>query len=310
MKKIIVPILSTAMIFTGCLSMERSMEQRVAIEAVNMESHKIMAQYNHLIEEESKPEDVILFIDNNVDYLSEENADEIMVDLFDYLSSYGDVYMDKLFKDKTQETLNKIFPNGFDESEIHHISDRRIKELLREIVNGRYKFVRFEGSYYPVVDYDYLKRYSPYVSDGIKDYFKLMGRESAKVMVKDGTLSISWDELGERLIQVETYLEKYPDSSFKKECTSLYLTYLQVYIWGMEDTQVDKENSIILEEAYNSYEKMARKYKDTNIGEMLGQYVNILDKNNRIINENIEKSRDGLYKNAISILDKEMENGQ
>ncbi|PAB57047.1 hypothetical protein [Anaeromicrobium sediminis] len=310
MKKVIVPILATVMIFTGCSSTETSMEESAVVEVVNMESDKIMAQYNHLIEKESKPEEIILFIDDNMDYLSEENADEVMIDLFNYLSHYGDVYMEKLFKDKTQETLENIFPNEFHESEIHHISNRRIRGLLREIVNGRYKLVRFEGSYYPVVDYDYLKKYGPYVSDEIKDYLKLMGRESAKVMSKDSALNISWDELGERLVQTETYLEKYPNSLLKKQCTSLYLAYLQVYIWGLENTRIDNDQSIILEDPYNSYEKIATKYQDTSIGDMLGQYVNILNKSNRIINEDIEKSREGLYKNAMSVLDEEVKNGQ
>lgn len=315
MKKIIVPILAVSVLLGGCsktptddpkASIPKKVDQKItnSAEIMKENSKKIMAEYVQMIEKEVKPYEVIFFIDDNMKKVSKENANEMIKELEEYQNIYAEKYTDMLFGEDFQIKLMRAFSTKIDEASIDTIQDPKLKDLMYEISHGGYKFISLEGQYYPIINYEALKKYKPYLSDDIKDYIDLMAVESNQVMSDDAGLMISLDELGHRAIAVEKYLGKYPDSMMKKQASNLYLNYFQIYILGLPNTPLwDPETKKISDEALNSYKELVKENEQTESVKALKDYIKVIEKNNMKETNEINQFRDGLYKQVVQKLD-------
>lgn len=305
MKKLTVLVIA-AIVLSGCSpkEMQESVQNSdVIVQSIDIESDRLMIEYNQLIEEEKSPKEIIEFIDNNINYISQINADETMINLFEYLWKYNQIYMDTFFKGNVQHNLREVFKGDVIQSEIYKIKNSRTKKLVKDVLSGGYKIIMSEGEYYPIINFDYLKRFAPYVSNETQEFLKIMSRESANILSDDGALNVSWDEVGERLVGCEVYLNQYPKGDFRKQIISLYLAYLNVYMWGIDNSPVVDGDGTILPEVINSYDKIASKYAETKIGQLIEEYVNVVNENHDKIDEEIKKLRQEFYENNISTLD-------
>ncbi|MBF8982863.1 hypothetical protein IZY60_04875 [Lutibacter sp. B2] len=314
MKKIIVPILAVSVLLGGCsktliddpqASTQKKIDQKVVSsgEIINKDSKKIMAEYVRMMKKEAKPYEVVFFIDKNIRKVVQENANEMIIELESYQNIYGEKYTDILFSKDFQIELMRSFSEKADEEAINQIQDAKLKDLMYEMIHGGYKFISLEGDYYPIINYEVLKKYKSYLSDDIKEYIDLMAEESNQVMSDDAGLMISLDELGNRVITVEKHLEKYPDSRTKKQASTLYLNYFQAYIWGLPNTPLwDTETKKISDEALSSYKKIVAENKESKSAKALKDYIKAIEANNMKETDQINQFRDGLYKEVVQQL--------
>lgn len=323
MKKLLLCLLAVSLVLGGCTTKakhtaeennhneqvsQETKQEKNETKTTKEEAQKIMLEYNELLTK-GKPYEVMDFIDKNIDKVSQENAEEMIIGLEKVQKEYMDDYTDVLFEGEWEEQkkkmdqLDKVFGEQSYRGKIEDIEDEDLKALVVETLKGGYKYVMLEGSYYPMIDYSLLKKYNPFLSEQMKDYIKIAATESDELTWNDAAVVISWEELGNRVIQAEKYLAKYPQSPMKKEVGELYAMYMGAYIYGANNTpSFDYETKKIKEELLNTYKNTISENEGTVTAQMMKAYLQIIEKNDYKANEYVMEEANRLYKKAMEKL--------
>ena len=146
--------------------------------------------------------------DNNI-ILGE--IDEVTTEFLDgiYNSSEGKEFTEEDWND-TNKVLNKY------DLELWDIGEGIV--TIREL---------------PHLYYDLFK---DYVTDDYKEYLKIWAKDNEELYQADAGLMISFEELGERIITWENFLNKFPNSTLKQRVNDLLNSYREDYILGMDNT--------------------------------------------------------------------------
>ena len=123
----------------------------------------------------------------------------------------------------------------------------------------------------PHLYYDVFK---DYVTDDYKEYLRIWAKDDEKLYQADAGLLISFEELGERIITWENFLNKFPNSKLKTKVADLLNSYREDYILGMENTPTidgGYENIpiTIYEDAKNEYDRFMKKYPNSPTVELI-----------------------------------------
>ena len=139
----------------------------------------------------------------------------------------------------------------------------------------------------------YYKTFKDYVTDDYKEYLKITSKENEEHYVADSGLCITLEELGDRIVTWENFLEKYPNSKLNDKVNNICNSYRRDYILGVPGGIYDYRESA------EEYNRFIKKYPDSPTTELLGYYLEEvnLDKPedndsealSRIVDEYIEK---------------------
>ena len=139
----------------------------------------------------------------------------------------------------------------------------------------------------------YYKTFKDYVTDDYKEYLKITSNENEEHYVADSGLCITLEELGDRIVTWENFLEKYPNSKLNDKVNNICNSYRRDYILGVPGGIYDYKESA------EEYNRFIKKYPDSPTTELLGYYLEEvnLDKPedndsevlSRIVDEYIEK---------------------
>ena len=254
---------------------------------------KVMPEFISLVGENSKPDVLIEFMDKNIASVSRDDAAKMLVELEraqqGYLAALEGKYYDG---NAIQESLSKIYNAEFDLDKIYETQDQELKSLLKETRDMGYKVETAEGMFFPVLDYDYLKKFSPYASDDIKEYIDIMAVESNKVPAKDAALVISWDEVLERALVQEAYIGKYGSSSKIEAVKELQKKYLTFILFGLNNTPLFSYDTKTMDkEAREAYSKAVEGNKDSELMKLLGSYMKVVEKSGYKLTDEVDKFR-------------------
>ncbi len=250
---------------------------------------------------------VIDFINNNIGKLTSIEGDKMILELESLLESSLESFRNEILN-LTEDQFNELMELKGDElffpkSKVEDISNEELGELINNIFNSNYKLINIEGMFEPIIDYEALKKYNKNISDEIKDYIKIKANNSNEPMAIDGGLRISYDDLGERILEVEEYVKKYYEGHRYEEVLGLYRTWLGLYLNGLPNTPIkDYENSIIRKEVYESYKKTA-KTKDSITAFVVDKYIDIIDENKGKIDDRVKGEVLSLVNEALSLLE-------
>ena len=139
----------------------------------------------------------------------------------------------------------------------------------------------------------YYKTFKDYVTDDYKEYLKITSDENEEHYVADSGLCITLEELGDRIVTWENFLEKYPNSKLNDKVNNICNSYRRDYILGVPGGIYDYKESA------EEYNRFIKKYPDSPTTELLGYYleeVNLDEPENndsedlsKMIDEYIEK---------------------
>ena len=139
----------------------------------------------------------------------------------------------------------------------------------------------------------YYKTFKDYVTDDYKEYLKITSKENEEHYVADSGLCITLEELGDRIVTWENFLEKYPNSKLNDKVNNICNSYRRDYILGVPGGIYDYKESA------EEYNRFIKKYPDSPTTELLGYYleeVNLDEPENndsedlsKMIDEYIEK---------------------
>ena len=127
----------------------------------------------------------------------------------------------------------------------------------------------------PHLYYDVFK---DYVTDDYKEYLKIWAKDNEELYQADAGLMISFEELGERIITWENFLNKFANSTLKQRVNDLLNSYREDYILGMDNTPTidggyDNVPITIYEEAKKEYDRFMKKYPNSPTVELIKYFL-------------------------------------
>ena len=196
--------------------------------------------------------------------LNKEEADELYEQ---YLESNNtilenlNIEHDKLLSGGINGIYNKDIAENFTDEEMK-IANKFLNKYDLEL------WYLARGSYIirEVPDF-YYKTFKDYVTDDYKEYLKITSNENEEHYVADSGLCITLEELGDRIVTWENFLEKYPNSKLNDKVNNICNSYRRDYILGVPGGIYDYKESA------EEYNRFIKKYPDSPTTELLGYYL-------------------------------------
>lgn len=314
-KRLFIPILIMALVFVlilnGCKKEEPVEEPTPTpppnngevVEVEDDEKALIMEEFTQVVEG-NDPLIIKEFLDENIAKLSQLEGNEM-------INSFEKSLVDNL-ADLT-DRLTTIDADGelidiaateffFPEDKVNDIKNQELKKQVATLLDTNYKLINLEGNFHPIVDYAELQEYNNYVTDDWKEYIAIKAMDSENPPLADGALRITFDDLANRVIKTENYLNKYLDNYRHEEMVDSYHNKITVYLKGVDNTPIaDRNTKIISTDVLDSYVNTSHQegYISSNI---LYRYIEAIENNDKIIDDKILKLADELIAEAVEIL--------
>ena len=239
-----------------------------------------MIAYKQLIEKNVSPAELLKFADTNIAKLSKEDADTIITDFITQQQKQKDKYDEKIFSDEFNVRLNNY--KYEDLLKLINISDTDIRDLLQSAYNDGFKLYNTEGMNYIEPDFVMINdKFSKFVSDELAAYLNIMSVETKLHFAEDAGLTITLEQLADRIFNTEQFMDKYNDSRFFKEIQQWHSYYMSAYLIGMNNTPAfDYTTDKLNTDFAKSYEASKIRYKDSKLAATLNEYTQLLQKNN------------------------------
>ena len=281
-------------LLTGCTS---NTNQETPPEPVVQEPQNdqavIMESYEKLIESGAEPKAIFEFLDTNAKVLSKENAALIINGLEKLQKEYLPKLDEKYYAaTEIQAALAKIYLAKKDINDLKNIETEALKSLIDETIKGGYKVETAEGMFFPIINYSFYKSYANYMPEDLKSYIEIMSVESDKVPAKDAALVIGWDELIERALMQEAFINKYTASSKLPEVSELYNKYRTFTFLGLNNTPLFAyDSNVMAADAKKAYENIDFTTNDSKLKKDLKDFMVLLVDSNYKLTPEIDKLR-------------------
>ncbi|MFZ1790971.1 MAG: DnaJ domain-containing protein [Saprospiraceae bacterium] len=135
-------------------------------------------------------------------------------------------------------------------------------------------------SHYLNYDYEYLSRlFKGRVSEDIMEYLEFNAIELREDYEDDGGLKISQQQLFQRILKWEMYLEKYPNSYFRNYAQAIYKNYVNVLLFGLDNSPVFNDDGKLNDKHKLFLEYISQRYHYTKTVEFIKSYFLQLEQN-------------------------------
>ena len=306
-----------ALTFTACFNDDKvdkddkaPVEDPVAVEdpqdkdEISKEEREkeIMEEFRKVSETYPGPDALIKLIDENIDEISSEGADE-MIDTLEMKLEKNDAVYQGMISELDEDNELMSIDGGeseFRRENIDKIKNEKLKKEVAYLYENKYKLINLEGEFYRTIDYSELEKYKPYISEDFKKYIEVKSLESEDRSMADGALLITFDELADRIIKTEDYLEAAPEGKRKEDILRDYEYKLMAYLKGLPNTPImDYESKKIKEEVMKSYKSVAG--KDYEISKIADSYIKTIEEKDMKIDESVLEQADEAIKNALEV---------
>jgi len=261
----------------------------------------IMEEFDRLAGDGAKLAETVEFINDNIAQMSGENASVLVNRLEEMqrenLSDLGE----RFYSDaEIQNALNSLYQPGaaIDMEDADRVEHEGLRALLMEAGSTGYRVETAEGMYFPIIDYSFHQKYSDYVSDDMKEYIEIMAVESGEVPAKDAALVIGWDEIVERALRQDRFLENYPDSIKMDDIRQLHKNYIMFSLYGLNNTPLfGYDNQAMDGGAKDVFMQAVEGGEDGEYIKILKTFLEMLEKNNYRLTDEADEYRKAIYDN-------------
>lgn len=299
-KRLIAAILVlTVFVVSSCTGINKPAESNnsdVESGAEEIKQGQIMEQYEKLMSQKTDIREYISFADENIEFLSEENAAKLIIQMEELQKEYLDELENEYYC-MDQSILFQLYEPEYNLANLvpENVEDEEVKRILKETYELGYKVDTSEGIFFPIIDYSFYEKYSQYLTEDMKDYIGIMAVESDKMPAKDAGLVISWEEVLERAFNQESFLEKHKDSVKYEDIKNLYNKYVSFIVYGIDNTPLFKHvESTMNDEAKIAYQNSID--KDSNLSRILKEYYEVIEREGFKLTDNVKKFRDEVMK--------------
>ena len=257
------------------------------------EKAAVMDEFNKLIQDENLSlKEIAVFMKENIANTSKEEASEMILGFEQLQTERTAAQEEKYYDQDVQKKLNTLGSQGVNVNEPDSIKDESIRNLVTESRENGFKIETAEGSYFPIIDYSFYEQFSTYATPDIKEYINIMTVESENVFAKDAALVISWEEVVNRSISMERYLDEYPDSKKAEDIKGLYDNYVVITLYGLNNTPLfDYESRKMDNKAKAAYRSAFLQSSNSQYYKMLVNFMTIAKESNYILTDEVESFR-------------------
>jgi len=200
---------------------------------------------------------------------------------------------DRLYEDyvkvrtKYTECLNGLHADILDqytdyhtnEPDTYHLPDS-VKKIAGELSRAGLEFrVMGEGltEIHSLYGYDYAI-FKNKVTPDYESYILQLANDSKENYAINGGLMITWEELRDRLIAWENFMNKFPKSTLIKKAKREYDDYLLDYILGMDSSPTyDRTEGKLLDETKEEYSRIIKKYPNSRTAKKAKELIAAFD---------------------------------
>ena len=262
---------------------------------------EVMDEFQSLIERDSQKdtivEEVAAFIENNIKHVSREDASK-MVNEFEKLQKEYLPQLENMFFN--EELQAKIYNEYESITKPSTIKDPALKELITKTKNSGYRVETAEGTYFPIIDYEFYKKYRDHVTADLQDYIDIMAVESNNVPAKDAALVIGWDEIVKRALNQERFINTHSGSEKIGEIRQLYQKYITFILYGCNNTHLFSYDTKTLNpQAREAYLNAVANNGNSELLKDLEEYLNVVIKNDNKLTSQVEEYRNSLLNKYI-----------
>jgi len=141
---------------------------------------------------------------------------------------------------------------------------------FREVGEGMTEIWTIPGYYPPVFKGKVTPDYEVYITQ--------IAKESESNYAADAGLIITWEELGERLIFWENFINKYPKSKLLKTVKEDYNYYLDDYLFGRDNTMTyESADGKLYDENIKEFKRIIKKYPNSNTAKKAKELMTLFD---------------------------------
>lgn len=177
--------------------------------------------------------------------------------------------------------------------------DPEIRDLVQQVSTSGFILTVSEGEFYFTENPDFLyNRFSKYLSESLRVFLNLRRQETAEGFAEDAGLQIPFPKVGERIINWEMYLDKFPDSPIRELANYHYQLYLGTFLFGMDNSKVF-ERKRLKPEVRKVYENFYQRFAETKSGNLIKRYYQVLSSNDFKYTKAVENF---LRNNQVQIL--------
>ncbi|WP_147423818.1 hypothetical protein [Cohnella endophytica] len=228
------------------------------------------------IREARTAKEAIAIFETNIPLLKPDELDRLLMELEEFYRSDAD-HVNAALRSANESGLFSRFSNPVGSDQIDEIQDEKIRTIISEAIEGKYKFNAGEGVLVPIVDYRALTSYASFVTPAMADYLELMATASDKPAFGDGSILIPRTELGERALQAEQYLNDYPYSPRFDRVKAEFGLNLGLLFGGSSNSEIYDENKRLIPEVKEAWNTAAA-HKDTLTGKLSKDRILLSDK--------------------------------
>ena len=263
---------------------------------------KTMVEYENLITKENIViTEVIKYLDAHLKTLSKDNASHLVLGLEalqqERLAQWQKRYENSALQEKIASLYQKTWTLGNLLAQAQNSGEKDLADILQETAESGFKVETAEGTFFPVIDYTFYRRYQSALTEDLLAYFELMAIESEQTPVKDAALMIGWDEILSRGESQEDFIERYRTSTQVEPVRRLLKRYVTFALFGCNNTPLFSYDTKQMNfEARQAFEKHLRTERDGDFSALLAEFLKVLEENNF----QLTKAVDDFRKDAVA----------
>lgn len=298
LKKTLVLALSIAVI-TGAAMVSVKPERAAAASPTTINQAASSAIYNKFeryVKNASSLAAARNYLINNIGRVTVSQATIMTLHLENAQKAHLNAFSEKWYPENIQKIIGQAYQKKGDSFPglLSVVKDSKTRALLIETRDKGYKLETSEGMYYPVMHYQGFKQFKSYIKKDIAAYIDLMAVESNDPMMNDGAIVIGWDEVIDRALLVEDFLEKYPTSNRAAVIRNEYSYMKSRVFYGASNTPAydseDGKTLTIDADVRKAYEAAIDKgTSNSELIQSLEQLIELLNSSNGVRTKEVDR---------------------
>ena len=156
--------------------------------------------------------------------------------------------------------------------------DPQAQELTDLMYYNGMKFEMTEGTIYITSQPDFLfDNFKSYLSEAFQEYLAITKKEDAETCVDDACILISFDNLGNRIITWENFMEKYSKFEYFDDIRNRHDWYLKLFLNGLNNSPLFSYHDYFLDpNIKKAYENFIQKNGEKESGKLVKNFYELL----------------------------------
>ncbi|WP_083679686.1 hypothetical protein [Paenibacillus amylolyticus] len=201
------------------------------------------------------------YLESHINQVTTHHATLMVLQLENARNKALTAMTDRLLVPNVQDKMIKAYKwNDSFTQLMSRTNDASLRALLQQARDSGYRLVMLEGSLYPIMNYMAFQKYISYVKPDIKQYINIMAVETSNLAADDGALVIGYQEILNRAMNQERFLNKYPKSNRVKQVNNLMNNYTLYTFYGLNNTPLfDYETNKMTTNAQKGYKAVLQR---------------------------------------------------